>query len=246
MSTGKAKVWAISDPHLPSAKDKKMEKYDPVWTDHPKHILENLQKVVGPNDVVLIPGDISWADKITEMEEDLKLLAAIPCKVIISEGNHDRWASKASAIKELPSNVTWTVGKMQRIGNLAIVSQRLWDIEGIFPWPGHIASKGASEKTPAREINRLETQLKLLPQDKDIIRILMVHFPPVAYDGSPGILTDMINKYNVDYCIYGHVHGQKEDPNLKAHDIVIGCTHFYLTSCDWLKMIPKEICEFTP
>ena len=239
------KIWALSDFHFPSSKNKLMEQYDPVWKDHPQRILENVNKVCTKNDILLVPGDISWADKVEEMTEDLNIISKMNCKVVLSEGNHDRWASKyAKAVEAMPKNAVWAIRGVQRFGNVAIVCQRLWDIDGIFPWPGHMKSKGGSEKTPTREIARLEEQLKLLPQDKEIIRVLMVHFPPVAFDGSPGILTDMINKYNVDYCVYGHVHGQKEDPELKAADITIGCTHFMLTASDWLKMEPKEVCEY--
>ena len=239
------KIYALSDFHLPSAKGKLMEQYDPVWKNHPQKILENVQKTCTENDILLSPGDLSWADKIEEMKDDLELISKMPCRVIFSEGNHDRWASKYNAvIQNLPENAIWALKGVHVFGNVAIVSQRLWDFEGIFPWPGHFKSKPINDKIAPKELQRLERQLQLLPQDHKMIRILMVHFPPIAFDGTPGVLSDLINKYNVDYCIYGHVHGQKPDPNLKAADCQIGCTKFILASCDWLKMQPIEICTY--
>jgi predicted phosphohydrolase len=245
MIEGIGKIWALSDFHLPSSINKTMEKYDPIWKDHPNKIVENVNSVCSEHDILLVPGDISWAHNIEEFEVDAEVIAQINCKVILSDGNHDRWASKYNkAVEAMPENAVWAVRGVHRFGNVAIVCQRLWDIDQIFPWPGHMKSKGGNEDTGKKEIARLEKKLQLLPQDKGIIRILMVHFPPVAFDGSPGILTEMINKYNVDYCVYGHVHAQKPDPELKAADITIGCTRFILSSSDWLKMKPIEVCEY--
>ena len=241
------KIFALSDFHLPGDCGKTMDMFGPIWKDHQTTILNNVKNCCTENDILLSPGDISWADKINQMKSDLELLSQFPCRVILSQGNHDRWASKyKEVIEALPNNVVWALRGVHTFGNVAIVSQRLWDFEGIFPWPGHYPSKPISEKTAPREKARLEKQLELLPQDPNIIRILMVHFPPVSYDGSPTVLTELINKYNVDYCIYGHVHGQKPDPNFKAADCTIGCTRFILASCDWLNMQPIEVCTYKP
>ena len=245
--SGSAKIYALSDFHLPSSKGKLMEQFDPIWKDHPQKILENVKSKCTDQDILLSPGDFSWADKIDQMKDDLALIEQFPCRILLSEGNHDRWASKyKDAVEAMPPNAIWAIRGAHNFGNVSIVAQRLWDFDDIFPWPGHYKSKPINEKIAPKELMRLEKQLQLLPQDKNKIRILMVHFPPIAFDGSPGVLSDLINKYNVDYCIYGHVHGQKPDPNLKAANCQIGCTKFILASCDWLKMEPIEICSYNP
>jgi predicted phosphohydrolase len=143
----------------------------------------------------------------------------------------------------LPPNTVWTGQSCYRKGNVAIVAARLWDFDGVFPWPGHLAVNcKAPQKTQARELAKLEAVLRLLPQADGVIRILMVHFPPLAHDASPGSLTELINIFSVDYCVYGHVHGQKEA--VPATDAVVGGTRFLLTSCDWLQMRPIQICEY--
>ena len=220
-----------------------MDMFGDVWKDHPSKIFRNVTESCSPEDVLLVPGDISWAFKIDELKPDLELIESFPCKVVMSEGNHDLWASKYnSVIEALPHNAVWAQRGCHRIGNLAIVSTRLWDFDDVI-WPGKIACKAANpQKIANREIIRLENALKLLPQDPDIIRILLVHFPPVSYDASPGKITDMINQYNVDYCVYGHLHGEME--KVPGMDCVVGKTRFLLTSSDWLGMKPIEVCTY--
>jgi predicted phosphohydrolase len=94
-----------------------------------------------------------------------------------------------------------------------------------------------------RELDRLEASLKQLPQTPGITRVLMTHFPPLAWDASPGVITEVIDRYNVDFCVYGHVHGQKEA--VPAISATVGKTKYMLTSCDWLQMRPIHVCDFT-
>ena len=241
----KAKVWALSDFHLPGMREKKMNMYGDVWKDHPSKIYKNVTEVCSSEDVLLVPGDISWAPKIDEAKPDFEFIESLPCKVVISEGNHDHWASKYNnVIEALPHNAIWVQRGCHRIGNLAIVSTRLWDFDDVY-WPGKISCNALDpQKIQNREILRLEIALKSLPQDPDIIRILMVHFPPLSYDASPGKITDMINQYNVDYCVYGHLHGELE--KVPGMDCVVGKTRFLLASSDWLKMKPIEVCDYNP
>jgi predicted phosphohydrolase len=242
MTTGT--VWALSDFHLPSTKNKTMDQYGEVWVDHPRKIFDAVSARCSPNDLLLVPGDISWATRIEEVAPDFNFISTLPCTVLLSLGNHDLWASKESKILPvLPANAKWVEHHCYRHGNLAIVATRLWDIDGVFPWPGHFPANCAdAPKLARREMTRLTNSLKLLPQDDDIVRILMLHFPPLAADAAPGVVTQLIEKYKVNYCVYGHVHGQKE--RVPAIDAVVGGTRFMLTSCDWLEMQPLQICQF--
>ncbi|KAH0785804.1 serine/threonine protein phosphatase [Histomonas meleagridis] len=220
-----------------------MDKYGEVWKNHPTKIFQSVSQLCSPEDILLVPGDISWASNLKEAASDLEFIASLPCKVVMSEGNHDNWASKYNdLIAALPKNAVWAQRGCYQIGNLAIVSTRLWDFDDVV-WPGKINSRAADPvKIQNREITRLENALKNLPQSNDIIRILMVHFPPISFDASPGRISDIINKYNVDYCVYGHLHGESE--KVPGMDCVVGKTRFLLTSSDWLKMTPIEVCEF--
>jgi predicted phosphohydrolase len=239
-------VWALSDFHLPGGQNKTMDEYGDVWVNHPAKIFASVSSLCGPDDLLLVAGDISWAGRLPEAASDFAWLSTLPCTVVLSEGNHDMWASKPRAIpRALPPNAAWVGRGCYRRGNAAIVATRLWDFDGIFPWPGHKAVVCPdAKKIQNRELGRLESSLKLLPQDDAVVRILMVHFPPIAHDAAPGPITELINKYGVHFCVYGHAHAQV-DP-LPAMDAVVGGTRFLFTSCDWLNMTPIRVCEYQP
>lgn len=237
------KVWALSDLHLPSVAAKTMDQYGDVWVNHTQQIADNVKSRCGPNDILLVPGDISWAKTFSDSKCDMEFISRLPCRVVMSQGNHDRWASNLQeTLDGIPPNSVWAVGKCWRTGNIAIVSSRLWDVEGVFPWPGHMAARG-NASSESSLLNRLRHSLALLPQDDGIVRILMVHFPPLAFDAAPGPFTELIESFNVDFCVYGHVHRQIE--RIPAVDAVVGRTRYILTSCDWLEMMPMEICSYT-
>ena len=54
-------IYAIGDPHLSLAVNKPMDIFGPRWADHAVRFLQNWEATVGPDDYVLVPGDISWA-----------------------------------------------------------------------------------------------------------------------------------------------------------------------------------------
>jgi predicted phosphohydrolase len=67
-------VFALSDLHLSSAVEgKSMERFGEEWRDHDTTIRAPWEKSVGPDDLVLVPGDISWASRI-EQAADLEYL----------------------------------------------------------------------------------------------------------------------------------------------------------------------------
>ncbi len=83
----------MGDLHLSMGcvKPKPMEVFGDRWKDHSEKIRKRWQAVVGLNDTVVIPGDISWALDIREVTEDIKFIDSLPGKKIISKGNHDYW-----------------------------------------------------------------------------------------------------------------------------------------------------------
>ena len=69
------KVFALSDLHLSFGSDKPMDIFGAHWEDHPARIREAWERSVSADDVVLVPGDISWAMKLHEAGADLLLVS---------------------------------------------------------------------------------------------------------------------------------------------------------------------------
>ena len=55
------RIFAIGDLHLSlSVENKSMDVFGPGWANHVDRLREGWQDTVGEDDLVLIPGDISW------------------------------------------------------------------------------------------------------------------------------------------------------------------------------------------
>ena len=65
-------IYAIGDLHLDYFKEKPMDVFGVNWKKHEEKIFHNWEKCIKAKDLVLIPGDISWALKLREAYEDLK------------------------------------------------------------------------------------------------------------------------------------------------------------------------------
>ena len=83
-----------------------------------------------------------------------------------------------------------------------------------------------------RELLRLELSLNTSTEncgDKKII--VLMHYPPFIENASDVNFIELMNKYNVKYCIYGHIHG-KQDAEIQH---IENCNiEFRLVSCDYL------------
>ena len=83
-------LFAIGDLHLSLSVDKPQDKF-PGWENYVERIKNNWTRLVGPEDTVVICGDVSWAMKLDEALEDFALIDALPGKKLILKGNHDFW-----------------------------------------------------------------------------------------------------------------------------------------------------------
>ena len=63
------------------------------WEDHVEKLSENWAKTVSEEDIVVIPGDISWGIDLAEAKDDFAFINALKGTKIISKGNHDYWWS---------------------------------------------------------------------------------------------------------------------------------------------------------
>ena len=74
------KIWAIGDPHLSFHEDvnKPMTVFGYGWENHAERLCDAWNACVAPEDVVIIPGDISWGLKLEEAMPDLEWLHRLP------------------------------------------------------------------------------------------------------------------------------------------------------------------------
>lgn len=253
------RLFALSDPHLSFARPKPMDVFGPHWERHAEHIAENWRRTIGPDDIVLVPGDISWAMRLDDAYPDLKWLSELPGKKILVKGNHDYWWQSLNKVKALRlRGLHFVQNNHVVIDDIAVGGTRLWDFpfvkwmfcqrRDVEPAPslddiavGKKEREGDPEKIRARELQRLELSLAGLPKDAGL-RIALTHYPPLGENGEPTPITDLICGHDIDYCVFGHVHGADPVPCPGA-DATIGKTRFLLASTDFLIHTPKYIAD---
>jgi predicted phosphohydrolase len=251
-------IWAIADLHLSfGVPNKGMDIFGPSWQRHAERVAENWKQVVDDDDLVLLPGDISWATYLGDALADLEWIANLPGKKVMIRGNHDYWWSSPAKIRNsLPPSISIIQNDAILWNDIAIGGTRLWDCKEVnFPNeiiftknPAISAAprdsdkvKSETEKIYLRELNRLELSLKALDSSAKE-RIIMTHYPPVNSRMDPTKASDLLEKYKVDACIFGHLHSVREDLPLFGEKNGI---RYSLTSCDYLHCKLLHVLEVT-
>ncbi len=243
-------LWALADLHLAfGAPDKSMEFFGPTWQNYAERIEKNWRALVQKDDLVLIPGDISWALKLENALIDLRWIDALPGTKLLLRGNHDLWWPSASKLKELlPPSIHFIQNNVFNWNDVTIGGTRLWDSEeygfsSIIEFQENPKERINKEEKPSsetifvRELGRLELSLKAL-SEKAKWRIAMTHYPPIGLDLAPSRASKVFEKYQVETVVFGHLHNVQRGKDLfgKARGV-----NYHLTSCDYLDFIPLKI-----
>jgi len=243
------KIWAIADLHLCfGVPSKSMELFGPTWKDYTRQIEKHWRAQISDEDLVLIAGDISWAMKPEDAVKDLEWIDQLPGTKVMIRGNHDYWWSSLSKVQKiLPASIHAIHLNTYSFDGVSIGGARLWDTEEYnfnqyIEFRENPAEKKEKEpfdnqKIFERELQRLEMSLKQLDQ-KAKCRMVMTHYPPIGADLRPSRTSCLLKQYNVDVCIFGHLH------QVRAGSLPFGTvegTAYHLTSCDYLGFDPQRI-----
>lgn len=230
------KIFAISDLHLSTTAPKPMDIFGTGWTDYMEKIIDDWNKKVGDDDIVLIAGDISWAMQLEDALKDIKLLTPLKGKKVFIRGNHDYWWKSLSKIRaSLPENFYVLQNDCVKFGNYIILGSRGWTVEGSNDFTEE------DRKLYLRERERIRLALNSMTKVRESGDkvIAMIHFPPFNVKRDNSLYTDLFKEYGVDAVVYGHLHGKdcKADKTVYKDGI-----NYYLTSCDLVKNQLVEIC----
>ena len=203
------RIFAIADPHLSKGDPKPMDIFGGNWEGHPDVFFERWQDVVGEDDLVLIPGDISWAMRLEGAMLDLNDIAALNGQKVLLRGNHDYWWDSIGKLrKALPKGMFAIQNDALRFesetgAGFVIAGARGWNCPDSFDFGEK------DEKIYLREVERLK--LSLLAAQKLLVEgdklIVMLHFPPTNFRLEPSHFTTLIAEHNPDILVYGHIHG---------------------------------------
>lgn len=241
-------IFTIADLHLAlNIPEKSMEYFGDVWKNYAERMQEAWERLIKPEDLVLIPGDISWATKEADALVDLNWIDKLPGTKLLLRGNHDYWWSSLSQVRKmLPPSLKVIQNDSFLWEGFSIGGSRLWDTPE-YNFNGYIqmidnprAKKmnlseplEEQEKIFLRELHRLELSLRSLKSGTR--KIAMTHYPPIGPDGAPSRASALLEKYGVETCVFGHLHNVKKDRPLFGNARGV---NYILTSADYLDFTP--------
>lgn len=229
------RVFAIGDLHLPGGDMKPMDVFGAHWENHFERISESWRQQVTQEDVVLIPGDISWAMQLQDALGDLESISQLPGRILILRGNHDYWWSSLTQLRcSLPPQMHAVQNDAFDAGGVVVCGTRGWMI------PGQ-GTSAQDEKIYKREVLRLEMSLnaaKKLACGRPVVA--MMHYPPLLpeHKSAGTAFTSLLSSFGVSRCVYGHLHGQSVQRGVSG---LYEGVQYDLVSCDALGFAVKDV-----
>ena len=196
-------IYVIGDLHLSFNTNKPMNVFGKNWQNYEEKIKQDWLSKVKPDDLVMLPGDFSWSMYLDETEKDFEFINNLPGKKILLKGNHDYWwttlTSMRKYIKEKDfKNIDFLYNNSYEFDNKIIVGTRGWSL----------SEEQEDIRLTKREIARLELSIKdgisKYGDNKEIIAFM--HYPPVTKNYMNTEYIELLKKYNIKRCFYGHLH----------------------------------------
>lgn len=224
----------MADLHLCKGNPEKTMSIFNGWQNYQELIEKNWKELISDSDTIVLPGDISWGMSLKEAAPDFKFIEQLPGQKIVIKGNHDYWWTTKKKMEDFFAAEGCTSIKIlhnnhYRYGGYGICGTRGW-----VNMPGETQD----EKVLRREVQRLETSIRSA-LDEGLNPIVFLHYPPIFATNFNYDILDVLYRYKIDECYYGHIHGKS------AHDLCVKNTYdginFHLIAGDYLQFIPEKI-----
>lgn len=228
-------LYAIGDLHLCLGAPKPMDIFGGAWVGYMDKLRQGLS-VITQEDTTVLLGDLSWALGLEEAKADFAWMHEhIPGKKIILKGNHDYWWN--------------TVAKFNRFcgengfENFHILNNNCFEYQGfsICGTRGWFFEEDRcgehDEKVFKRELIRLETSLKAAGQ---MPKMVFLHYPPRYKGYECTEILELLKKYEVRQCFYGHLHGASHS---LAQEGMWDGVEFRLVAADKLQFKPYKVMD---
>ncbi len=227
-------LYAIGDTHLSLNSNKSMEVFGVGWENYVERLKEGFSEV-REDDTVVLCGDLSWGMSLQEAEKDFAFLNhELPGEKWILKGNHDYWWGTANKMNSFFQDKGFTHlhilhNNCAFYGETALCGTRGWFFEenGSPHW----------EKVFNRELIRLEASLKAAGESE---KICFLHYPPLYKGYRCEEIIELMTRYEVKACYYGHLHGPSHRLAIQGMQDEI---NYQLVAADFIGFKPKKILE---
>ena len=223
-------IFAIGDLHLSLGGAKPMNIF-PGWENHVERIEQNWRRLIGPEDTVVLAGDISWAMRLEDTRADFAFIDSLPGQKLMLKGNHDYWWTTTNKMKQYLDRCGFSTlhilhNNAYQAEGCSICGTRGWLFE---PEEPH------DETVMNREVGRLKMSLEAAPGGE---RLVFLHYPPVYPGAGAPEMLDVLHAYGVRRCFYGHLHGQARRYAVQGE---VDGIRYKLISADGLAFCPYRI-----
>lgn len=230
------RVFAIGDLHLPFGVNKPMDIFG-GWDNYTERLEYNWNNNVSVDDTVVIVGDLCWAMSLEEAVPDFDFVSRkLNGNKIVLKGNHDYWWNTMSKMNSFLERYGYDNIKILHnnaflAGDISVCGSRGWINDDGEP---------ADAKVLAREAGRLEMSIKeALKLDGE--PTAFIHYPPIYGAEQNYYILEVLHKYNIKRCYYGHVHGGFCFP--KAFQGERDGITYKMVSADYVKFTPVLVQE---
>ena len=209
-----------------------MDVFGGAWVGYMDKLKEGFSKVTQEDTTVLL-GDLSWALDLPNAQADFAWINQIPGRKIILKGNHDYWWSTVAKFDKFC--------KENGFEDLNILNNNCFEYDGyaICGTRGWFFEEERSgqhdEKVFKRELIRLEASLKAAGEKP---KMVFLHYPPRYKGYECREILDLLQKYEVRRCLYGHLHGGSH--KLAMEGLWDG-VEFRLVAADYIGFTPYRV-----
>ena len=228
-------LYALGDTHLSLGSNKAMDVFGGGWEGYVDKLRDGFA-AVNDEDTVVLCGDLSWGMSLSEAKRDFEFLdRELPGEKWLLKGNHDYWWTTA-----LKMNAFFAENEFHRLhilhNNCAFYGDDI-ALCGTRGWFFEEDAGPQSQKVFNRELMRLETSLKAAGE-RD--RYCFLHYPPLYRGYRCQEIIDLLERYEVKGCYYGHLHGPS---HRLAFSGMQGNVDYHLVAADYIGFCPKKILD---
>ena len=203
-----------------------MDIFGPQWENHFDRIRDSWLSQVTEEDVVLLPGDFTWAMRLDEAMEDIGKVGVLPGRKILLRGNHDYWWSGIGQVRRaLPEGMYALQNDAMTLEGITFCGSRGWTCP-------QSAGDTENERLYARELLRLRMSLECArKRSPDGPVVALTHFPPLGEGGVRTRVSDLMAEFHVNDVVYGHLHGASIKT---AYSGQVNGVRYHYVACDGL------------
>lgn len=226
-------LFVIGDLHLSLGVPNKPMDIFGGWKNYQQLIEENWLESVRAEDTVVLAGDLSWGMSLEQSDADFAFIDRMPGRKIILKGNHDYWWNSLKKMENFFEAKGYTSLHILHNNHYEYGEYGICGTRGWVNMPG----EAADAKVLAREVQRLEVSVQSAVK-AGLCPIVFLHYPPIYGNSYNYDILEVLHKYRIQRCYYGHVHGKG---HLHAFQGIYEETRMEMISSDYLHFIPCKV-----